>query len=57
VLDGRGVNNFYWVVVSPITDVAYTLTVSDTMTARTKVYVNPIGNQSATVIDMRAFSP
>lgn len=57
VLDRRPVNNFFWVVVTPVTDVAYTLTVSDTVSGRTRVYVNPLGNQSATVIDTRAFSP
>jgi len=56
VLDSRGVNNFFWVVVTPIANVAYTVSVSDTMTGRTKTYVNPIGAQSATVLDTTAFS-
>jgi hypothetical protein len=56
VLDGRGVNNFYWVVVAPTTSVAYTVTVSDTLNGRIKTYTNPIGAQSATVFDTSAFS-
>jgi hypothetical protein len=56
VLDGRALNNFYWVVVTPTTAVSYTVTVSDTQNGRIKSYVNPIGAQSATIIDTTAFS-
>jgi hypothetical protein len=57
VLDSRAVNNFFWVVVTPLANVAYTLTVSDTMTGRIKTYTNPIGAQSSTIVDTGAFSP
>lgn len=56
VLDGRGVNNFFWVVVTPIANVAYTVSVGDTQTGRIKTYTNPIGAQSSTLIDTSAFS-
>jgi hypothetical protein len=56
VIDGRGVNGFYWVVVTPTTTVAYTVSVSDTLNGRTKTFVNPIGNPLATVTDTQAFS-
>ena len=56
VLDSRGVNNFYWVVVTPTTNVAYTVTVSDTLNGRIKAYTNPIGAQLATLTDTAAFS-
>ena len=56
VLDGRGVNNFYWVMVTPTTAVAYTVTVSDTLNSRIKTFVNPVGAQSSPIIDTVAFS-
>jgi len=56
VLDGRALNNFYWVVVTPTTTVSYTVTVSDTLNGRIKSYTNPVGAQSATIIDTTAFS-
>ena len=56
VLDGRGLNNFYWVVVTPTTNVAYTVSVSDTLNGRSKTFVNPIGAPLATLTDTAAFS-
>ena len=56
VLDGRGLNTFYWVVVTPTTNVAYTVTVGDTLNGRSKTFVNPIGAPLATVTDTAAFS-
>ena len=58
VLDSRGVNNFFWVLVTTTTtDVEYTLTVTDTQTGRVKTYSNPVGNLAPPVFDTTAFSP
>jgi hypothetical protein len=58
VLDGRGVNNFFWVLVTTTaTDVEYTLTVTDTQTGRVKTYSNPVGAPAPPVFDTTALSP
>lgn len=44
VLDGTGVNGHYWVFYGALSDVRYTLTVTDTVTGRSKTYTNPQGN-------------
>jgi len=56
VLDGRGLNTFYWVLVTPSTDVGYTVTVIDTQNARVKTYTSPVGASSGLVFDTTAFS-
>ena len=43
VLDGREVNNHYWVFYGALSDVAYTITVTDSQTGRQRVYSNPQG--------------
>ena len=53
VLDGRAVNGSFWVGYGALTDVGYTLSVSDTVTGRVKTYVNPPGNL-ASVTDVTA---
>jgi hypothetical protein len=40
VLDGRGVNGHFWVFYGALSDVQYTLTVTDTMTGKTRTYHN-----------------
>lgn len=56
VLDGRGVNNHYWVAVTPsTTSVEYTLTVTDTQTGQVKTYANPVGTLSTPIFDSLAF--
>ena len=43
VLDGRSVNGRFWVYYGSLSDVRYTITVTDTMTGATKTYQNPPG--------------
>jgi hypothetical protein len=54
VLDGRAVNGHYWVFYGTLSDVAYTLTVTNTFTGTTRTYVNPSG-QLASRADTSAF--
>ena len=44
VLDGRPVNGKFWVFYGALSDVEYTLTVTDLATGSERVYVNPPGN-------------
>lgn len=56
VLDGRGVNNHFWVVATPSAGVEYTLTVTDTQTGQVRTYSNPsTGSLSAPTFDSTAF--
>ena len=43
VLDGRGLNNKWWVFFGALSNVSYTLRVTDTLTGQTRVYANPSG--------------
>jgi hypothetical protein len=43
VLDGRTINGKFWVFFGALSDVAYTLTVTDTQTGHQKSYHNPQG--------------
>jgi hypothetical protein len=43
VLDGRAINGKFWVFFGALSDVDYTLTVTDTQTGRQKTYHNPRG--------------
>ncbi|HSF43775.1 MAG TPA: ELWxxDGT repeat protein [Thermoanaerobaculia bacterium] len=56
VLDGRGVNGHVWVFYGALSNVEYTLTVTDTQTGLSHRYVNPSGHL-ASVGDTRAFGP
>lgn len=56
VLDARSVNGKYWVFFGALSNVEYTLTVTDTATGAVKTYVNPSG-QFASVGDTAAFDP
>ncbi|HTG37093.1 MAG TPA: metallophosphoesterase [Thermoanaerobaculia bacterium] len=56
VLDGCAVNGRYWVFAAGSTNVAYTLTVTDTRTGRTARYENPLGQRSPAVTDVGAFA-
>jgi hypothetical protein len=51
VLDGRAFNNRFWVFIGSLSDRAYTVTVTDTVTGAIKTYTNPPG----TVADTTAF--
>lgn len=54
VVDGRAFNNFFWVFYGALSDVQYTITVTDTLTSAVKTYSNPQG-QLASVADVTAF--
>jgi hypothetical protein len=56
VLDGRGVNEHVWVFYGALSNVEYTVTVTDTESGVTRRYVNPAG-QLASVGDIHAFGP
>jgi ELWxxDGT repeat protein len=56
VLDGRGLNGHHWVFYGALTNVEYSLTVTDTVTGAARRYVNPPG-RFASVGDTAAFGP
>ncbi|HBL27702.1 MAG TPA: hypothetical protein DD490_12765 [Acidobacteria bacterium] len=56
VLDGRGVNGHHWVFYGALSNVEYTLTVTDTQTGAVRRYVNPPGRLGS-VADTEAFGP
>jgi ELWxxDGT repeat protein len=56
VLDGRSLNQSFWVFYGALSDVEYTITIVDTATGLTRRYVNPAG-QLASVADVNAFGP
>jgi ELWxxDGT repeat protein len=55
VLDGRPVNGNFWVYYGALSNVAYTLTVTDTETGAVRTYSNPSG-RFASVGDTGAFA-
>ena len=55
VLDGRGLNNHFWVFYGALSNVAYTMTVTDTTTGRQRTYNNPSGTFGS-VGDTEAFA-
>ena len=44
VLDGRGINGHFWVFFGALSNLEYTITVTDTETGATRTYTNPQGN-------------
>lgn len=54
VLDGRPLNGKFWIFFGALSDVEYTLTVTDTQTGIMKTYKNPSG-RLASVADTGAF--
>ncbi len=55
VLDGCGTNGRYWVFLAGMTNLAATVTVTDTRTGAVKTYTNPQGRIFRTVTDTTAF--
>jgi len=53
ILDGRAVNGKFWVFYGALSDVGYTITITDTVTGTVKTYVNPPGTL-ASVADINA---
>jgi len=54
VLDGRPVNGKFWLFYGALSNVEYTLTVTDTQTGAVRMYSNPSG-RFASVADTGAF--
>ncbi|NJL29063.1 MAG: hypothetical protein HC897_14840 [Thermoanaerobaculia bacterium] len=54
VLDGRGINEHFWVFYGALSNVEYTLTVGDTETGQCRTYKNP-ATKFASVGDTEAF--
>ncbi len=54
VVDGRSFNGKFWVFYGALSDVEYTITVTDTETGAERAYFNPSG-QLASVADTAAF--
>jgi len=55
VLDGCAINQKYWVFYAAVTNVEFTVTVTDTETGRVKHYTNPLGQSANAVTDTSAF--
>jgi len=53
-LDGRPVNNHFWLFYGALSNVEYTVTVTDTQTNKVRTYTNPSG-RFASVADTLAF--
>jgi streptogramin lyase len=56
VLNGCGVNGRVWVFAAASTDVAYTITVTDSQTGEQRQYTNPLGSAASAVTDTAAFA-
>jgi hypothetical protein len=54
VLDGRAINGKFWVFYGALSDVSYTIAVTDTVTHAQRQYVNPQGHM-ASAADTSAF--
>lgn len=55
VVDGRAVNNHFWVFAGGLTNVDTTITVTDTQTGRVKTYHNPANTAFQPIQDTVAF--
>ncbi len=55
VLDGCDVNGRVWVFAAAVTNVEYTLTVTDTVSGAVKTYFNPLGTSADATTDTQAF--
>jgi hypothetical protein len=54
IVDGRAVNGHYWVFYGALSDVEYTIRITDNSTGAVKTYFNPAGTL-ASVADTAAF--
>lgn len=54
IVDGRFVNGHMWIFAASLTNVAFDVTVTDTLTGRTMTYSNPAG-QLASFVDTTTF--
>lgn len=54
VLDGRDINNAFWIYLGSLSNVEFKLTVTDTQTGASRVYRNPLGS-FASFGDVKAF--
>ncbi len=55
VLDGCGTNDRWWVFLSAVTTVEYTVTVHDTQSQVTRTYSNDLGETPTAITDTAAF--
>jgi len=55
VLDRCAVNGHYWLSLAAATDVEFSVTVRDTLTGRTRLYLNPAGSTPSVLRDVEAF--
>ena len=55
IIDGRALNNTYWVFYNGLTDLEYTLTVRENGTGRVKTYHKSAGNTECGAQDTSAF--
>ncbi len=56
VLDGCENNGNYWVFFAAVTNVEFTITVTDTQTDQQRVFVNPLGQAADAITDTSAFA-
>ncbi len=56
VLDGCDINNHFWVFAAAVSNVEYTLTVTDTQTDETQTYFNRLGVSAPAITDTEAFA-
>lgn len=56
VLNGCGLNSRYWIFYAATTNVAFTITVTDTESSTTKTYTNALGNAAPPIQDTLAFA-
>ena len=56
VLDGRAINDRFWLFYGSLTNVGFELKVTDLVSGRTETYINPSG-VFASAADLEAFAP
>jgi hypothetical protein len=56
VLNNCSVDNHYWVFAAGLTNVEFTLTVTDTQTSAVNTYTNTLGQTFSTITDTSAFA-